>query len=368
MSNLIAGAFRFIDMSGCETTHSPKERTDAEVDAATAQEKGEEGSAPRARRGFAKVIGLDGSEKWAARADKAVYADAEKVLRDAQLKCRAEIWAVSVKVGSARAVPSRRYVDFTAARERCQAIVAEANASEQIGAANALLAAAGRPTMRIAFFPGLHPELTLADPEDKARAERLQQSVAESIALVIDAVRSQDRDRIRQTLESVGALAESVADPQVSGQVAQILTLAERTLAAQAALGRAQAASSRTTTQRGTHEAARRLRTAQEDLEAAQREAAQVADSLARFQLLDLQSDAEAAADLEERLTDEQRADRLRARLARADADRRGALLEVGDVVPQSAEDAAANIAAHVILQEQRAAEGAGRFGQLEIE
>ena len=41
---LISGAFRFLDTTGCSTTHSPRERLDLEVAEADAAESAPEGA------------------------------------------------------------------------------------------------------------------------------------------------------------------------------------------------------------------------------------------------------------------------------------------------------------------------------------
>lgn len=257
--------FRFVDSSGCEVRHSPKDRADQEVSEETGKDVGNLGTA---RRGHTKIVAVDADgavtlKGWAKRKDKPVFESAEEVLRAAQKECNGLIQRCSVRVGGARAVPSTRYADFAAARQRCREIAAATNQDPAILAANEILRREGKPTMNMTFYIGLHPELSLSDPEDIERAERVRRSVAEAIGQVCAACRSGDRDRIRYVLDQVGALSDSVSDPKVAEDVSGLLKMAEDTLTAISARGRAESAVARSNpeTTRGQN-AAQRLEAA----------------------------------------------------------------------------------------------------------
>lgn len=355
--SLIVGGFRFLDLSGCEVSHSPRRRQDLEVHAAEAQEKGTAAHEPRARRGHAKVVLGDGQERWAKRKDEPVFAEAEAVIRQAQVACRAVLAAISVRVGNARAVPRPCYERFEEARQRCQAIAREANDLDQVKEANRLLQERGeRGRLSIVYDVGLHPELRLADPEDARRAERLQRSIAEAISLVLRAVRSGDREQIRQALESAGALAEGCADPDLRGEVERVLLLAQETTRALVEQARAQSAAARASREQVRLATADRVQRADAEMQRIQSAAQQAQQVLRdRFEILDLQDDS----DLAESLTYEEAQRRFRERRAAQEqqeaADRRGSLLEVAGERRRSTEEEAEMVAAQLDLeQEQR--------------
>ena len=276
--------FKFVDMSGCEGLHSPKDRADHKVKQALAQGTGADGTA---KRGYTRIVetGEDGAQTvtgWAKRKDKPIYDEAERVLKAALRECGGLIQRYSIKVGGARAVPSTRYTEFQGARTRCKEIAGETNNHPAVVSANDRLRAEGQPLISLTYTPNLFPELSLSDPEDLERAERIRSSVAEAIALVCDACRSGDRERIRYVIEQVGALGEAVSDPVMAEQVQGLLGLAERTVEAITARGRAQSATIRANpeTVRG-QEAAERFLAAQATETTIKAELAQVATQVA---------------------------------------------------------------------------------------
>lgn len=256
--------FRFIDPSGCESNHSPKDRTDLEVEEAHAKET--IGDDITAKRGCAKIVVVDATGQhqikgWAKRRDKAVFHDAEAVLKSALAECRSLIMRCSVRVGGARAVPDTMYGQFTAVAQRCRQIAQETNAAPAVVKANAELRRSGKPPITMTFNIGLYPELSLSDPGDIERAERIQAAVSSAIAEVCLACRSGDRERIRYVLDQIGALGDSIANPTVGEDVRQLLQSAQATVEAITARGRAESAVIRANpeTDRGRAAAARLL-------------------------------------------------------------------------------------------------------------
>lgn len=242
-----ATKFRFIDTSSCESTHSPKDREDHEV----SEERGkDEGSLGNARRGHTKIVSLDDAGNktivgYAKRNDKPIFDEAEKVLKAAIREATSLIQRYSIKVGGARAVPSTRYAEFRSARDRCREIASETNQHPAVIAANRRLREEKRDLIHITYTPNLFPELSLSDPEDLERAERIKSSVAEAIALVCDACRSGDRDKIRYVVEQVGALGDAISDPTRQAEIKSLLKLADKTVEAITARGRAAGATMR---------------------------------------------------------------------------------------------------------------------------
>lgn len=234
--------FRFLDTSGVESTHSPKDREDMQTDDSAADSADFDGK-QIARRGHARVLDENGiMVGWAKRNDRPVFDAAEKVLRTAILTANSIIRQCTINVGGGRAVPSQRYADFEAAKMACLQLAANTNQAPEIIAANAILSAQGKENIRMCYDISWHPELTLSDPADIERSERIRKSVAEAIGQVIQACKSGDRIQIRYVLDQVGALAESVSDPKLQTEVKTILDLAESTAQKMADEGKARAA------------------------------------------------------------------------------------------------------------------------------
>ena len=353
--------FRFLDMSGVESKHSPKDREDAQSDESVSADSAVFDGEKIARRGHARVVDAAGDHiGWAKRNDKPIFDAAEKHLRESIRAANALIRRCTIKVGGARAVPCERYVDFENARTECLTLAANTNQSEHIVAANAILAAQGKPNMCMQFCVSWHPELTFADPADAERGERIRQSVAEAIGQVVNACRSGDREQIRYVLDQVGALGDSVSDPVLKADVKSILTAANDAAERISAEGRARSAVLRSNTQttRG-QQAASRFLDAQLDANAARNNLTETIQQFeSRWAALDLKSDAEMAADLEDTLTDDDRYQRMRARLEAQDTPIRGPLEVDSEDRPLSTE---------AIIEIERIEQDT-RFAQLEIE
>jgi len=278
--------FKFIDMSGCRAEHSVKDRADIQV----SEETGKDSSGLNiSRRGHTKIVesredGTSAIVGWAKRADKPLFEEAERILKGALGECRGLIQRCSVKVGGARAVPATRYADFALAKERCREITLATNQDLAIIEANKRLSDEGKNKIRMEFFPSLFPELSLSDPEDLERAERIRNSVAESIGQVVSACKSGDRDKIKYVLEQVGALGDAVSDPKIAGDVQGLLSLAQQTAEAITVQGRAQSAALRANpeTSRG-QAAAERFLQASAAAEALQAKLASAAETVSGF-------------------------------------------------------------------------------------
>lgn len=333
--------FRFLDTSGVESTHSPKDREDHQSDESGSADNALFNGEKVARRGHAKVLDASGAHVgWAKRNDKPIFDAAEKVLREAIRAANALIRRYTIKVGGARAVPCERYSEFENARQECLILAANTNQHADIVAANAILSAQGKSNIRMQFDVSWHPELTLSDPADIERVERIKASVAEAIGQVVSACRSGDREQIRYVIDQVGALGESVSDPVLKADVKAMLDAANDAAERISAEGRARSAMLRANpdSTRGQAAAARFLeagavaKTAQDALTTA------VVQFESRWAALDIKSDAEIAADIEDRLTDEDRYSRMKARLDAQDAPIRGPLEIDPEDRPLSAE------------------------------
>lgn len=320
--------FRFLDTSGVESQHSPKDREDMQTDEGIAQDSAN----GCAKRGHAKVLDEQGQHiGWARRNDKPIFDAAEKELRESIRLANGMIRACTIKVGGARAVPCERYADFIEAQSLCKRLADNTNLHADIQAANLILIGQGKPIIRMQFDVSWHPELTLSDPADIERTERIKASVAEAIGQVITACRSGDREQIRYVLDQVGALGESVSDPKLQADVKSILTAAETAAQKISDEGKARSAMLRSNTEskRGQAAAERFLAVSKDAGEAKNALTTALDGFESRWLALDIKSDAEIAADIEDSLTDEDRIERMKARLAREDADNRGTLLEI---------------------------------------
>lgn len=341
---LIVGPFRCIDKTGCEAKWSPTQTEVDEVEDARGLD-----AHGLTKRGFAKVALKDSQQKVGRARKRILFDAAQKVLQQAMHRCNSALTAVSTRIGSGLAVPQRHYAAFEQLRLDAQAWVVEANGHADVVAANEELRKIGRQGMSVAWYPGLHAEFRLADPEDEVRAKRLQQSVAESIAQVLAAVRSQDRDRIRLALDSVGALADAVADPQLRGDVQKVFDLAQGTLKEMAEANRQSAAADRAKAPSKREEARRREREARAALLDIGQQAQEVTESLSRFELLD----TEIQGVLNEERRHQLWVERQQIQEAEEAQPQRLQLVDVGDKLALSEEEAVAFAAAQAELAAQ---------------
>ena len=351
---LVVGACRPLDMSTSRSRWSPTEQEGAEVQGGGLDAHG------NLVKGFARITCTDGAVKIARAKNKKLFDDAERVLKSTHGELKSALDSISQRMGGSRVIPAAKYDAFLSLRETAQVKIKAANEHASVVEANVALAAMGRAAMGIVWYPLLFAELRLADPEDAARAVALQEAVAQSIVCVLSAVRSQDRDQIRTALDNVGALADSVADPDLQQGVRQVLSLAQQTLAQiKAATVAAASADRPNVTVSGRAAARQREEAAKAELARIATQVKVVGKELSRFELLDV---CDEVADEERRhqLFLEGRA----AKEAAEAADLRLSLAEVTDEAPAlPTEDALAFEAARLALAEQ-----AQPIRQLEID
>ena len=236
----LIGTIQFVDLrTRCRNTHSPKDRTGAQVSAEVALD-----GDGNLRRGYEKSLNEAGElVGYALRSDAPVYGAAEDLLRNAIREATTRIASVCVKVGGgAYVLPEYSREEWPTVVAGITALVASTN--EQLNAMqidktdpaspriNDFLLAQGRKTIRMQFQPLLHSPLRLADPDAETQAREFVRSTWEIAHEIIAAVRTADPETIGNVIREAGAIENAILDPAASKTLREVLTAAKAAKAA----------------------------------------------------------------------------------------------------------------------------------------